>query len=197
MPIAIGIVVLLLSSGLSIVRYGALPKWLGWVAIVLAVVGIDTDRIRRLPARRDLGDRGQHPAGGPRSQRGSTSQCGGAAGLRSVDIQPGLEDRGRWTWPTDPGGLTHAGADPFGPGCRGAGARLRRLAPAARRRRLRRRPTRLERDPRPPPCADRALRHAGRRGRGCELRPRRRPRRSRCAAAGTPRLATHLRRRGS
>ena len=40
MPIAIGIVVLLLSSGLSIVRYGALPKWLGWVAIVLAVVGM-------------------------------------------------------------------------------------------------------------------------------------------------------------
>jgi len=40
MPIAIGIVVLLLSSGLSIVRYGALPKWLGWIAIVLAVVGM-------------------------------------------------------------------------------------------------------------------------------------------------------------
>ena len=40
MPIAIGIVVLLLSSGLSIVRYGALPKWLGWVAIVLAVIGM-------------------------------------------------------------------------------------------------------------------------------------------------------------
>ena len=40
MPIAIGLVVLLLASGLSIVRYGALPKWLGWVAIVLAVVGM-------------------------------------------------------------------------------------------------------------------------------------------------------------
>ena len=40
MPIAIGVVVLLLSSGLSIVRYGALPKWLGWVAIVLAVLGM-------------------------------------------------------------------------------------------------------------------------------------------------------------
>lgn len=40
MPVAIGIVMLLLASGLSIVRYGALPKWLGWVAIVLAVVGM-------------------------------------------------------------------------------------------------------------------------------------------------------------
>jgi hypothetical protein len=40
MPIAIGIVVLLLSSGLSIVRYGVLPKWLGWVAIVLGVIGL-------------------------------------------------------------------------------------------------------------------------------------------------------------
>ncbi len=40
MPIAIGIVVLLLSCGLSIVKYGALPKWLGWLAIVIAVVGM-------------------------------------------------------------------------------------------------------------------------------------------------------------
>jgi hypothetical protein len=40
MPIAIGIVLLMLSSGLSIVKYGALPKWLGWVAIVIAVVGM-------------------------------------------------------------------------------------------------------------------------------------------------------------
>jgi hypothetical protein len=39
-PIAIGIVLLLLSSGLSIVKYGALPKWLGWVAIVLAIIGM-------------------------------------------------------------------------------------------------------------------------------------------------------------
>jgi len=40
MPIAIGIVLLLLSSGLSIVKYGALPTWLGWLAIVIAVVGM-------------------------------------------------------------------------------------------------------------------------------------------------------------
>jgi hypothetical protein len=39
-PVAIGIVLLLLSSGLSIVKHGALPKWLGWVAIVIAVVGM-------------------------------------------------------------------------------------------------------------------------------------------------------------
>ena len=39
-PILIGIELLLLSTGLSIVKYGVLPKWLGWVAIVLAVVGM-------------------------------------------------------------------------------------------------------------------------------------------------------------
>ena len=40
MPIAVGMVVFILSSGIAIVRYGALPKWLGWVAILLGVVGI-------------------------------------------------------------------------------------------------------------------------------------------------------------
>lgn len=39
-PIALGTEVLLLSAGLSIVRHGALPKWLGWIAIVLAVAGV-------------------------------------------------------------------------------------------------------------------------------------------------------------
>ncbi len=37
-PIALGIMLLFLSVGLSVVRYGVLPKWLGWVAIVLAVL---------------------------------------------------------------------------------------------------------------------------------------------------------------
>lgn len=40
MPLALGTQVLLLASGLSIVRHGALPKWLGWVAIVFGVVAI-------------------------------------------------------------------------------------------------------------------------------------------------------------
>ena len=39
-PIGLGIVVFLLSAGLAIVQTGALPKWLGWVAIVLAIVGL-------------------------------------------------------------------------------------------------------------------------------------------------------------
>jgi hypothetical protein len=39
-PIAIGTVVFLLSAGISIARHGALPRWLGWVAIVLAVIGV-------------------------------------------------------------------------------------------------------------------------------------------------------------
>ena len=39
-PVGIGVELLLLGAGLSIVRYGALPKWLGWVALVLALVGV-------------------------------------------------------------------------------------------------------------------------------------------------------------
>ena len=39
LPILFGIVLLLIGAGLSVVRYGGLPKWLGWVAIVLAVAG--------------------------------------------------------------------------------------------------------------------------------------------------------------
>ncbi len=40
MPMAVGLQVLLLSTGLSIVRHGALPKWLGWIAILLAIVAV-------------------------------------------------------------------------------------------------------------------------------------------------------------
>ena len=39
-PVALGSSVLLLGAGLSIVRHGALPRWLGWVAIVLGVIGM-------------------------------------------------------------------------------------------------------------------------------------------------------------
>lgn len=39
-PIAVGTQVLLLSAGISILRHAALPKWLGAVAILLAVVGL-------------------------------------------------------------------------------------------------------------------------------------------------------------
>jgi hypothetical protein len=40
MPFAIGNQIFLFASGLSIVRHGALPKWLGWVAIVLGVIAV-------------------------------------------------------------------------------------------------------------------------------------------------------------
>ena len=40
LPIAMGNLVFLLSSGLAILRTGALPKWLGWVAMVLAVIAL-------------------------------------------------------------------------------------------------------------------------------------------------------------
>ena len=37
LPLGLGAFVFALASGLSILRHGALPKWLGWVAVVLAV----------------------------------------------------------------------------------------------------------------------------------------------------------------
>lgn len=40
MPIALGTQLLLLAAGLSVLRHGALPKWLGWVAIVFGVIAI-------------------------------------------------------------------------------------------------------------------------------------------------------------
>ena len=39
-PLAIGASVFMLAVGLSIVRHGALPKWLGWVAILFGVIGV-------------------------------------------------------------------------------------------------------------------------------------------------------------
>lgn len=39
-PMALGGMIITFASGLSILRHGALPKWLGWVAIVLAVATI-------------------------------------------------------------------------------------------------------------------------------------------------------------
>jgi Domain of unknown function (DUF4386) len=38
-PFIVGVSVFLLAAGISIVRHGALPTWLGWVAVVLGVVG--------------------------------------------------------------------------------------------------------------------------------------------------------------
>jgi hypothetical protein len=40
LPFIIGAGVLLLASGISIVRHGALPRWLGWIAIVLGVLAL-------------------------------------------------------------------------------------------------------------------------------------------------------------
>jgi hypothetical protein len=37
-PAAAGIGVLLLASGLSVVRYGGLPRWLGWAGLVLGIL---------------------------------------------------------------------------------------------------------------------------------------------------------------
>jgi hypothetical protein len=37
---ALGGFVFILSAGLSVIRHGALPKWLGWVAIVLGIASV-------------------------------------------------------------------------------------------------------------------------------------------------------------
>jgi hypothetical protein len=37
-PVAAGVGVLVLASGLSVVRHGGLPTWLGWVAVVIGVL---------------------------------------------------------------------------------------------------------------------------------------------------------------
>ncbi len=39
LPIALGTLVFLLATGLSVLIHGGLPRWLGWAAIVLAVLG--------------------------------------------------------------------------------------------------------------------------------------------------------------
>jgi hypothetical protein len=40
LPFSMGLQIFLLATGLSIVLHGALPKWVGWIAIVLAVVAV-------------------------------------------------------------------------------------------------------------------------------------------------------------
>ncbi|MGH2962780.1 MAG: hypothetical protein ACRDL3_11405 [Solirubrobacterales bacterium] len=39
-PFAVGIQIFMLALGISVVRHGALPRWIGWVAIVLALIAI-------------------------------------------------------------------------------------------------------------------------------------------------------------
>lgn len=39
LPVALGVQVFLISSGIAAIRTRALPVWLGWVALLLAVVG--------------------------------------------------------------------------------------------------------------------------------------------------------------
>jgi hypothetical protein len=39
-PMMLGVLLFLWATGLSVIRTGALPKWLGWVMVVLGVVGV-------------------------------------------------------------------------------------------------------------------------------------------------------------
>jgi hypothetical protein len=39
-PIALGVLLFLWATGISVVRTGALPKWIGWIMIVLGVVAL-------------------------------------------------------------------------------------------------------------------------------------------------------------
>ena len=38
-PIALGVLMFLWATGLAVIRTGVLPKWLGWVMLVLGVLG--------------------------------------------------------------------------------------------------------------------------------------------------------------
>ena len=40
MPLALGTCLFFLATGLAIVRYGGLPVWLGWIAVVLGLISI-------------------------------------------------------------------------------------------------------------------------------------------------------------
>jgi hypothetical protein len=40
LPVATGLAVFLLASGLSIARHGVLPRWLGWIAVVLGITAL-------------------------------------------------------------------------------------------------------------------------------------------------------------
>jgi len=40
MPMAVGLQVFLLSAGLAVLKYGGLPKWLAWIAVLLGVVAV-------------------------------------------------------------------------------------------------------------------------------------------------------------
>ena len=68
-PLAIGASVFMLAVGLSIVRHGALPKWLGWVAILFGVIGVTPARLHRLPRSRPLDRRYEHHARPARAVR--------------------------------------------------------------------------------------------------------------------------------
>ncbi len=80
-PFAVGSQVLWLGAGLSIVRHGALPKWLGWVAIVFGRRLADAGRLLRLRRRRHLDRDRQHHAVDARPQR---ARCSGPHGSRRV-----------------------------------------------------------------------------------------------------------------
>jgi hypothetical protein len=38
-PLALGVLMFLWATGLSVIRTGALPKWIGWVMVVFGVIG--------------------------------------------------------------------------------------------------------------------------------------------------------------
>jgi hypothetical protein len=40
LPFVLGVLLLEFGAGISVVRHGALPAWLGWAAIVLGVIGV-------------------------------------------------------------------------------------------------------------------------------------------------------------
>jgi hypothetical protein len=81
-PLAVGSQILLLASGLSIVRHRALAPWLGWVAIALAVLALT-------------------PAG-------FIAFMGGAVWVAVVSVMLALKARGAQAQPSAPGVVSPA-----------------------------------------------------------------------------------------
>ena len=111
LPIMLGVLAFLWATGISVVRSGALPKWMGWLMIVLGIAAVTPIGFVSLPWRGDPGAGHQHPvvAAGPL----------GADQHVTALSQPGDYDRG----------LTTTGVPR-----RGEKVMLRRAMPSGRRR---------------------------------------------------------------
>ena len=76
-PLAVGTAVFNLGLALAVLRHGALPRALGWLALVIGIVGLTPRRVLRLPGHGHRHRVGEHVlaqrAAGPGPQPAATS----------------------------------------------------------------------------------------------------------------------------